>query len=377
MKIISKKIRIIIYFLLITIGLSSCESANLPFNIKVYNKSSFANYGRIAMFADGKIYFEYLSKIFILETNDDSIKSVTKGKTNGNLFCVDNNLAYFIERKSKNIKISSSDILGNNIKHILDYKVGNRTIDYRNYFVENSILYDSFHDLLIYNNDGFSVITTKNSKTFWVSNELFTLYKGENQIFIKDKQHNISGLFDMNKNFFSPYNTGYSTILTYNKNSGNVYIHSNGNIYCTSGSTINNITKLVPEDSLLRNVFEFSEDDTYIYIVSQNEAKFDKEYVKYDELIRVTKSSGEVRSIYKALSNEHILFISSDYMIFYLRGVLYKKKISGISQVQQMKIFNVSDISIEFECSSNYLFAEKDEKLKIINLNIMQEILIP
>jgi hypothetical protein len=372
LKNIDIRIQLILCFLLILFIFSSCIGTNKPFEVKVYNKSYYANYGELSSYNEGNIYFEHLSNIYVLDTANNSLTSYIKGKTQGSLFCVENNLLYFIKRKNEKMSISSRDLQGNTIQNILDYKVSGIRI-YK-YIVEDGTLYSILGEMNFYKDNGFHYTETENLQSFVAPDDFFTLFTDERCIFIRDKMHNVSGMFNMNKNYFTPYNTSYSTILTYNKNSNTAFIHSRGNIYIFNGNTIINLTNLAPENSPLMNVSVFSEDENELYMASNNYVITQKTHI--DELFSINKKSGIVKSIYTANSDENILYINPKYIIIYKKGEISKKYLDSEIKDQNLRIYNTDDNSIELECSGNYIFAKRKDTLHIINLDTMKEVTI-
>lgn len=346
-----------------------------PFDLKIYNKSYEANYGRLAMADEGKIYFEYLSGIYVLDTSNDSIAKFKKGITRGTLFSVDNNQLYYMENDWE-FRITSSNLGGKSFHNKEDDLGYNREADNCQYFFESNKLYVvnkrqncisvcEYHDI----ETASHALSGNDLQSIDSYTDLFSIYKDDTHFYIQDKQKSnssmninlISGIYTVKNSCYTPFDNNNLSILAYDKQKDAVYILYDNAIYYLHDNKISKLTNT----SLIKNASALSEDGANLYIVSKNST---------DEFISVDKANGTTETIYGAAANEHILYVSPHFFITYSNGEISKTIMGSNEKKQTLRLFDANQDSIELECSGNYLFAKRANELHCVDLDAMKEL---
>ena len=168
-----------------------------------------------------------------------------------------------------------------------------------------------------------------------------------------------------------PYKRGES-ILSYDKTNDKIYVKLNDGIYYVQNNTFTKLATFNGFDANEGDTFVFAEDNKKLYYALSGSAN-------NDVCHQVDKFTGENKSIYKTIPNEKMLFITPQYFVTYKKGSIYKYKLSDSSLIDKRILFDGKESifsNLQISCTGNYLFANKDNKLSIINLDKMREIKI-
>jgi len=344
---------IVCIFICIALFFTSCvrfidvESALL---INIFYKDHMANYCISSVFYNNKTYFQKFNKIFSINSFDDCINNIGVIDNNLHIFSIDNEKMYFTNNQ-KNLKLYSSDLNCDDIKEILEDNYGGSVAFKPPLFcVSRGTIYNITGEIFVFKNNTFNILKLGENKIF-APEDVFTISKNEDYIFINEKMHNVSGMYDIRNNVFMSYYkyADYPVILTSDKKLNKIFIMSGENLYVAIDKIISKITKL-PNCDLLSF---FAEDDNNLYIAARS---LDKKEV----LLQVNKTSGNIKLIYTTESPE-IVALTPQYYIIYKNGDLFKYGISDNKLISKVKIFNASEINntnINFEYCNKYLFID-------------------